>query len=206
MNEPGKGELRRRWYELAATLEEDRVARDSAAAAAHLLAWPPWHDARTVALYRATPRELSLEQVLQAAWREGKRVAVPARRDDRTYAWAWAQPDTPWRAGAFGIAEPAVPVWTNPLTLELILVPGVAFDRSGNRLGHGAGFLDRMLVGLPARLVGCALDEQLVPRVPAQEHDIPMHALCTPSGMIEGKPFLSHTTNNLRQGRREMNP
>lgn len=90
--------------------------------------------------------------------------------------------------GAFGIWEP-LPAPTRrvfPDSFDVVLVPGLAFDLNGGRLGRGAGFYDRFLATLPAqtRLVGVALDEQIVDKTPRDAFDLPVDALVTPSRSV----------------------
>ena len=85
----------------------------------------------------------------------------------------------------WGIPEP-LPEYcplVDPAQIDLVLVPGVAFDRWGNRLGYGAGFYDRLFQRLPpsALRVACVHDALLVDRVPAEPHDAPVDLLLTES-------------------------
>ena len=91
-------------------------------------------------------------------------------------------------SGAFGIWEP-IPNPTRrvaPDAFDLVLVPGLAFDLDGGRLGRGAGFYDRFLASLPpkTRLIGVALDEQIVAKTPRDAFDLPVDALATPSRLV----------------------
>ncbi|MBQ8285168.1 MAG: 5-formyltetrahydrofolate cyclo-ligase [Thermoguttaceae bacterium] len=91
-------------------------------------------------------------------------------------------------SGAFGIWEP-VPDASRlvaPDAFDVVLVPGLAFDLDGGRLGRGAGFYDRFLATLPpkTRLVGVALDEQIVDKAPRDAFDLPVDALATPSRLV----------------------
>ncbi len=84
-------------------------------------------------------------------------------------------------AGAFGISEPAGKVLTDLSVLDLIVVPGVAFDAEGHRLGRGRGYYDRLLArpGVRARLIGYAFPFQLVETVPHNAHDISVQTVIT---------------------------
>ena len=91
-------------------------------------------------------------------------------------------------SGAFGIWEP-LPNPTRlvaPDAFDVVLVPGLAFDLDGGRLGRGAGFYDRFLSALSpkTRLVGVALDEQIVEKAPRDRFDLPVDALATPSRLV----------------------
>lgn len=89
-------------------------------------------------------------------------------------------------AGQFGILEPD-PRLCEPAMLrdlQLIIVPGVAFDRRGNRLGSGHGYYDRFLAQSAAPRIGLAFEMQIVDRVPVGEHDEKMHFIVTENEMI----------------------
>lgn len=94
---------------------------------------------------------------------------------------------TGWTSGRGGMLEPdpAIP-GIDPSELSLVIVPGLAFDSSGNRLGRGAGFYDRFLsrADLRALKIGVAFDVQVVPRVPISSGDVAMDGVVTPSGDI----------------------
>ena len=87
--------------------------------------------------------------------------------------------------GKFGVLEPASDAPESPGNWDLILVPGMAFDRRGGRLGRGRGYYDRFLsIHRDILRVGICFDEQLVSSVPSEDHDIRMHALITPSAIL----------------------
>lgn len=92
--------------------------------------------------------------------------------------------------GAYAIPEPAERLRAereiHPQRLDVVLVPGAAFDERGNRIGYGKGYFDRLLSKLrPDCLkIGLAFDCQLFEEIPAQEHDIPMDWIMTPSRTI----------------------
>jgi 5-formyltetrahydrofolate cyclo-ligase len=93
--------------------------------------------------------------------------------------------DADLEAGTLGIREPRRdrPV-LQPGDLDLVLVPGRAFDLSGTRLGRGGGYYDRLLARTRALRVALLYDEQLVEAVPADEHDLPVHVLITPTRTV----------------------
>lgn len=93
------------------------------------------------------------------------------------------------KPGPLGILQPGERARVvKPAAVELVIVPGVAFDVQGNRLGYGAGYYDRLLGDMPhARRVGVCFDEQVVREIPVESHDIPMHMIITPT-----RTFRSH--------------
>ena len=88
------------------------------------------------------------------------------------------------KRGRFGIPEPAVPVFATEDELDLILVPGVAFDRVGRRVGRGGGFYDRLLPQYRAVRAGICFDFQCLGAVPAEKHDIRMSWVVTEARIL----------------------
>ena len=89
-------------------------------------------------------------------------------------------------SGKFGIRDPAPTCVAIPLQdLELVLVPGVAFDARGHRLGRGKGFYDRLLQNFTGKKIGVAFDEQIVDAVPAGKDDVKMDIILTPDRCVK---------------------
>lgn len=86
--------------------------------------------------------------------------------------------------GAFHIEEPQGDCTVDPADIELIIVPAVAYDRNGNRLGRGKGFYDRLLATASATKIGVGYDFQLVDEIPAEPHDVPVDMVITQTSYI----------------------
>ena len=160
----------------------------SAQARALLAAQPLWQRARSVLFYAPLPGELDVWPLLSVALRASKKVALP-RFDQQTKAYAACQvqnPETDLQAGRFGIREPGEQCpRMAPGVLDLILIPGVAFDAQGGRLGRGKGYYDQLLEVTQGRRCGVAFDEQTVEKIPCEAHDARMDCLLTPTRWIE---------------------
>lgn len=157
------------------------VYRDlSRMAQARLLATPEFIAAVVVALYHPVANEVATEALHHAAVQAGKRVVYP-RINDRHLEFVAATELNELHPGAFGVPEPTGDAPVSPETIDLILVPGVAFDRRGFRLGYGKGFYDRFLAasGDRAHRVGFCFDLQLVEVLPVEAHDVGMQMLIT---------------------------
>lgn len=89
--------------------------------------------------------------------------------------------------GAFNIEEPDGDDVTDFSTIELVIVPGVAYDRRGNRVGRGKGFYDRLLKGSSAVTIGVAYDCQLYDEIEADENDVPVQYVITERNVIKRK-------------------
>ena len=154
---------------------------------------PEWAAARQVCVYLALPTEPQTRRLLAVCWKTGKQVLVPAyRKTERRYDLARLRPGDSVKAGHWAVPEPTcprwatpnrvTPNWVTPTRVDLVVTPGLAFDRTGGRIGHGLGHYDRLLAGTAlqqAFKVGLALECQLVARVPMNARDIRMNAVVT---------------------------
>lgn len=175
-----KATARREVLKHQARLHPDWVARASAAIQQRVLALPAWRQARAVSAYLSMPREVQTAGLIAAAHAAGQRVCVPAWRAELGgYAFAWLAQGAALKPGQLGILEPAEPVWVKPGELDLLLVPLVAFDAYGRRLGHGGGHFDRLLSRGPGLKVGLAFEVQRLTAVPAEAHDVDLDLIAT---------------------------
>lgn len=142
--------------------------------------------ASAVMLYGASPEEAD-PGVLEDALRDlGKRIAYPRVAGGHDLTIHWVDDRSALVTGAFGLMQPRDEAPRAVLDeIDVIVVPGVAFDEQGNRLGFGGGYYDTLLSapGAPPT-VGIAYDEQLVQRVPHEERDRPVDVLVTPTRTI----------------------
>ena len=176
-----KERLRTRIAALRRELTEDRVREDSQRVTDHVLAMAEIDGANRVGAYMALPYEVQLGGVIVSLWDSGKRVCVPAYHPGaKEYRFAWLDSDTPTEPRIFDVLEPTNPDWVNPGSLDVMIVPGVAFDRAGNRLGHGGGWYDRLLHHYLGFRIGVAFGFQLLESVPTDHHDVGVHAVITP--------------------------
>lgn len=189
-----KDELRRAMRARRRALAKDEQRRASQAVAERVRAFAPYAGARSVMAYMACRGELSLAPVIADALKQGKTLLLPrceapgVMTARRVTALAQLVP------GAYGLMEPAESCAVfPPEEIELILVPGTAFDALGGRLGQGGGFYDRFLARTGALRVGICHDFALTGRVPAQAHDMRMDCIITPGGTIRtGNPTNDH--------------
>jgi 5-formyltetrahydrofolate cyclo-ligase len=128
--------------------------------------------------------EIDIRPLMRRLAKAGHPLALPVtpRRGHPLVfrRWAWGDALVPGRFGT------SVPAETAPVvTPEALLVPLLAFDASGARLGYGGGFYDRTLAGLPgAWALGVAFAAQQVEKVPAGEHDVALHGIATEAGFL----------------------
>jgi 5-formyltetrahydrofolate cyclo-ligase len=138
--------------------------------------------------YVATAEEIDPAPTLRGLERLGARLALPRVEAPTKLALHWVTPSDVLEEGAFGILEPAEELpRAEPSDIDLVLVPGVAFDAGCNRIGYGGCFYDNLLPLLrpDALKVGLAYDVQLVDEVPAEAHDVRLDFVVTPAAVFE---------------------
>ncbi len=158
--------------------------------------------AASIALYSPILNEVYTEEIFRAAQESGKELAYP-RVTGSVIEFARVLSREDLRPGAFGILEPVGSDLIAASNLDLILVPGVAFDRTGHRLGFGKGFYDRILhnTNLQGRRLGLCFELQLVDRLPAESHDIHMNLIVTEKNIYRFGNHLSDDVPQLFTGR-----
>jgi 5-formyltetrahydrofolate cyclo-ligase len=133
-----------------------------------------------IALYAAKSSEIDTTAIGAAALARGLAVAYPrVVPGDRRLAFHRASP-ADLAPGTFGLLEPpaSAPI-VPPHAFAVVVLPGLAFDRRGNRLGWGQGHYDATLADAQILRVGLAYESQLVDQLPADEHDVPVHLIAT---------------------------
>ena len=138
-------------------------------------------------IYMALPQEVQTAAILTESRYQGKRVAVPVVKPHGLVAAELPAGRLQFQPGPFGIPEPAVSTAIlSPEDIDCVMVPGIAFDRRGTRLGFGKGYYDRFLCRIPAttHVCGLAFSLQIVQHVPDLPHDIRMQSLVTEQGIL----------------------
>lgn len=129
--------------------------------------------AKTIMFYMSFGGEVETAEMIRQSFRLGKTVVVPVC-EKRTIRPCILEKDSSLKKGRYGIYEPIKKKFINPEKINLILVPGLAFDRQGNRLGRGKGYYDRFLRKLPSHTVsiGLAYNFQILNHLPATPSDV----------------------------------
>ena len=180
-----KEELRTQMRRLRRELsvQEQRSASESVCESLH--AFEPYVKAKCVMAYIACRGELSLEPAIREILESGKMLVLPRCEASGKMTARRVSDLSQLVSGTYGLMEPdekcEIAV---PQEIDLILVPGTAFDRKGNRLGQGGGYYDRFLPKTRAICVGVCHAQALLDDVPCGTHDIPMDAVITPEEII----------------------
>jgi 5-formyltetrahydrofolate cyclo-ligase len=175
-----KRELRTRMQSIRKLLPDDSTEERSTKACAAVLALPEFQSARVVAGYIAMRKELDVSDALVAAADSGKRVVLP-RITDEGLVFHLHAPGTPLVENDWGVLEPDPNAEQVAIAdIDLMLVPALALDLRGYRLGYGKSFYDRVLPQLThGRAVGIVYDFQLLAEVPDEPHDQRVHWIVT---------------------------
>lgn len=171
-----KKELRLHIKTLKKQHSKDELKRQSELILEKLENHKSFIEAKMVMLYSSLPDEVQTHDFL-AKWRNEKKIILPTVVGDDIIPVELTK-DTDFAIGDFNILEPQNEAYTG--TYDLIVVPGVAFDKNGNRLGRGKGYYDRFLCKhLEVKRIGICFDFQFVDEVPTEDNDIKMHEVLT---------------------------
>ncbi|MFG3497945.1 5-formyltetrahydrofolate cyclo-ligase [Streptomyces sp. NPDC047928] len=195
----GKTALRSRLLAARALLTDTDVREAGAELARHALELPELADARTVAAYVSVGREPGTRTLLDALHTRGVRVLLPVLMADNDLDWAPYEGAERLVRARRGLLEPAGPRLGPEAVVEAdaVLLPGLAVDARGLRLGRGGGSYDRVLArlaraGADPALVVLLYANEVVARVPEEPHDHPVHAVVTPEGARRLAPHAGH--------------
>ena len=182
-----KNELRRELARARREWTQDYLADSDAVITARVLALPGWRDAECVFIYVSVRTEPDTHALIRAALAAGKRVGVPlcsapGEMDAREIA---SLEDLLPRA--YGLLEPSegAPV-VRPEEFDLAIIPCVAADERGCRLGHGGGYYDRYLPQMRCPRVCLCRGRELLPEVPTEPTDVPMDMVITEDKIVAG--------------------
>lgn len=138
---------------------------------------PQFQESQTILLYWSMEDEVQTHDFVNR-WYKEKTLLLPCVDGNNLRLRQYTGPECLKEGEQFGIGEPTGPEYTTLDNVQMIIVPGVAFDSSGNRMGRGRGFYDRLLKSTPrAYKVGVAFNFQMVDHVPIEDFDVPMNAV-----------------------------
>lgn len=133
--------------------------------------------AKTIMIFISFGGEVNTKEMISEAKKMGKIVAVPVCKKRKSMRPSILLDRAKLMTGLYEIYEPAIKKFVSLGKLDLVLVPGVAFDKKGNRLGRGKGYYDRFLARLPSKTtsIGLAFDFQILPSLPTTQRDKKVH-------------------------------
>lgn len=195
VNKDYKKELRSRILRERRQLSVQTIDVLSAKIAESFIRWDIYHDAKSIMLYVPMPDEPQIASVFEHAWAENKSVSIPH------LSQVWGIMDAaaihsfedlvPGKIKNLKVPDPEKLRVVDSTSIDLILMPGIAFDQHGYRLGMGAGYYDRFLPkALQAITVGVCWSTNVLHNLPRESHDLPVEYLLTEMGIfncIKGK-------------------
>ncbi len=140
--------------------------------------------AQTVLFYWSMETEINTTLFIETI-RATKNILLPVVVEDKLILRRFEGVDKMVPEAVFGILEPVGDKFTDYQAIDFVIVPGLAFDKNGNRMGRGKGYYDRLLLGMPhVKKIGVCFSHQLVDFVPTEAHDIKLDGVCSPEGLF----------------------
>ena len=183
-----KASLRQQYRVLCRSVAPEQNAAASEDLRKHLIGSPYWMESQRILMFYPLNDEPDIAPLFAPALTSGKTIALPRYNSSLgVYEAALIRNLTEDLVpGRFGVREPSPNCPAVPLNqLDLTLVPGIAFDASGRRLGRGKGFYDRLLPGTTGMKLGLAFDWQESDALPAEPHDVELDAVLTPTRWLK---------------------
>lgn len=181
-----KNEIRRQNKEKRAGMAVEEANTKSLSAEEIFLASEFYKKAKTIMLYMPLGNETDTEEIIKDAFNNGKKVIFPVT--DKVTGMItpyYATKDTKFEQGAFSISEPVDTEIANVDDIDVFVIPGIAFDKKGARVGFGKGCYDRLLQNCTGVKVGLCYDFQICGQIITDKHDIAMDYIVTENRFID---------------------
>ncbi len=142
-------------------------------------------EAKTVMMYVSSFKEPETLPIIEQLLADGKRVVLPISvTDTNTIVPTYIEDISELKKGAYGILEPQIIRPADKKDIDVVVVPGIAFDMHRNRLGFGKGYYDKFLDGIKAYIIALCYDFQIVQSLPVSDNDVPMDLILTEEGEV----------------------
>jgi 5-formyltetrahydrofolate cyclo-ligase len=183
-----KTEIRKRLISLRNSLSTEEITAGSNEIVARLMRIEEIRKAATLMVYVSFGSEVRTDDLIRWCWREGKRIVVPfCNVESRELTACRIDGFDELETGHYGIRAPKEGL-LRPVEggeIDAILVPAVAFDRRGYRIGYGGGYYDRFLPRAPQAVkIGVAFASQIIEEIPVDGHDLPVDVIVTEREVI----------------------
>lgn len=181
-----KAELRKLMRDRRMSLSREEAAAAADKVAASVISLREYQEARILLAYIAVRGELDVSKIVNDASNKGKSVAFPLCGENGSLRLLIPNDENAFKKGAYGIHEPDVSNSReiDSREIDLVIAPGVAFDMSGNRLGQGGGYYDRLLADTKAYTIGVGYDFQLLKELRVEAHDRKLDCIVTQSQIL----------------------
>lgn len=135
-----------------------------------------YKESKAIALYFSMKSEVDTKELIKESLLLGKKVLLPRIINKNKMIFIEINDNTEYERNSFGVMEPIGEEYKD---IDLIIVPGVAFDKNNNRLGYGRGYYDKYLSNKDIYKIGICYSEQLIDKIEVEEHDIKMDLIIT---------------------------
>ncbi len=185
MNYSKKQQLRKTISERKKALTENSFLDYSNKLFIHLESLPVFQNAKTILLYHSLKDEVRTHAFIEK-WKNEKFIILPVVNGEDLILKEYND-SSELRTGAYGIQEPTGELFSDYNIIDLAIIPGVSFDKVGNRLGRGKGYYDRLLPKIKAFKIGICFSFQLSEEIPTEPHDTKMNLVVTENGILNEK-------------------
>ena len=181
-----KNHIRNRYKEIRRAIGAAEAEEKSCLAAQVFLDSDLYKNSKIIMLYMPLKNETDTKGIIKKAFEDGKSLVFPVtERESGEITPYFAEKDTCFKKGNFSVFEPYDTQKADPEAIDVVLVPGIAFDKSGNRIGYGKGCYDKFLKNTKSVRVGYCYEAQLCEKIPADSLDEKMDCIITEKGLIE---------------------
>ncbi len=180
-----KKELRKKFLEKRNKLKEKEVKQMSLKIKERLYSMPEFMNAKSVLIYVSKGNEVYTHDIIEENLRE-KRISVPSTTKDKIIPSLINFFDE-LKVGMYGILEPKKVIEFPKDKIDFVILPGVAFDEKGNRIGYGKGYFDKFLKLVNCPSAALAFEMQITDKVPIEKRDIPVNFVVTEQRLINVK-------------------
>ncbi|MGM0501707.1 MAG: 5-formyltetrahydrofolate cyclo-ligase, partial [Bacillota bacterium] len=187
-----KEQQRKEQLTIRKKLSDQKVSEKSKKIAEKLFNNSVFQEAETILIYINFKNEVKTKKIIKQMLKENKRVIVPItdQAEKRLYLSELKDFNQELSSGAYGILEPKEEYrrFVAPQELDLIILPGVAFDQQGNRIGYGGGYYDRLLTAVPhVKTIALAFTEQIIDKVKTSVYDQKVEQIITDKRVVDCK-------------------
>ena len=181
-----KNQLKQSILEKRNSLPKEEILEKSRQIQKNLFNLDSYRKSKTIMFFVSFNSEVHTHEMIKAVFKD-KTVVIPKVEHHEIEPSVIIDFDN-LMAGQFGILEPIEAMKIAYKNIDLVLVPGIVFDKEGHRIGYGFGYYDKFLRKVPKALkIGLCFDFQLVDKVPREEHDVPVDLIVTENGVVECK-------------------
>ncbi len=178
-----KAEIRIMYKHLRSGMDREEISTLSALAAERFTTADIYKSADTIMIYMPIGSEADTSAIMNQAISDGKRIALPVTSAEGDITPVYATPETSFVRGNFSIPEPAEREVASVEDIDVVIIPGIAFDRSGGRVGYGKGCYDRFLPRTNALKIGYCFEAFICDKIDTDPLDIPVDFLLTEKGL-----------------------